>query len=466
MRTAFAFALIFSFNVSAATIERLDPAAIPANSGAVELTIYGSELAEPVVFSTPAGEMEAWVSGKSEQWISVYVPLEAMMEPGETRITIADASAILKIIDPDPGPLQIQGGDPIVVAAEGRWGATVEYEVFVIGGRDPNPSVTCDPPSGSVFPLGPTNVRCVATNSDGERAEGGRYVFVADYGVPFVIVPDDIRVHATSAEGAHVEFTVTAEDTIDGEVPVTCEPKSGSLFPVGRTTVQCIAYDSSLNEGRGEFVVEVVQEKEILLLHLPDPIEAEATGPDGAVVTFEVTADGTSDPDPDVACDPKSGSVFPLGVTTVQCIATDSFGNRAEGSFPVTVRDTTGPMIVSVTATPDELVPNMKWVDVKIEVEVTDVVDPMPRCRVVDITTNQPGGGSEITGERSVRLLAERDPKLGDRTYDIRIECTDESQNVSESFATVRVPKGNGDDGSVEEPVTAPEEKKAIRLRW
>jgi hypothetical protein len=467
MRAALAtLLLVLSFDTFAATIERLYPSSIEANSGEWALTIYGTELTgQPVVYSSAAGEFAVEIFGEGEEkdYVSVMVPLEVLEKPGQVKVSIGDASAILTVTPPPYQPLQVQGGDPIVVAAEGRWGAKVEYDIHAIGGQDPEPTITCDPPSGSVFPLGPSYVRCVAENKFGERAEGGRYIYVADYGVPFVQVPERIRVEATSREGARVEFTATASDTIDGDLPVTCEPPSGSLFPVGETVVQCVATDSSLNEGHGEFVVEVVGEKETLLLRLPESITAEATGPEGAEVTFEVTAYGTSDPEPKVECDPKSGSTFPFGETTVQCVAEDSFGNRAEGSFTVTVGDTVAPLITTIFATPDKLEPNGKWVEIKIEVEALDVVDPMPRCRVVDVTTNQPGGGAEITGELTVELLAERDVKIGDRRYDIRVECTDASENKSEAVANVIVPKGKVDESS---PSNIPATKEFRRMRW
>jgi hypothetical protein len=465
MRLFAAVLLLFSsLNLSATTIQRLNPASFYANSGEHFLTIYGSGLAGPVVYSGASGEYKVDISSGGDTSAYVWVPLELLYEPGEVKVTVGDASAILRILAEPAGPLQIQGGDPIVVPAEGRWGAKVEYEVHVIGGQDPNPTVTCKPPSGSIFPLGPSHVQCVAENRYGERAEGGRYIYVADYGVPIVKVPDRIRVEATSPQGAYVEFTATATDDIDGDLPVTCDPKSGSLFPVGETTVECVATDSSLNPGKGEFIVEVVAgAKEELLLKLPDPIVAEATRPDGAYVEYEVTAYGTSDPHPAVECDPRSESLFPVGETTVKCNAYDSLGNRAEGSFTVTVQDTMGPVIYSISATPNELKPNMKWNDVKIDLEVADVVDPSPRCHVVDVTTNYEGGGMEIAGELSVRLLGERDPKLGDRQYDIRVECTDATKNVSESFTTVLVPKDQSPDSS--EPVTAPTTKKWIGIR-
>jgi len=44
-------------------------------------------------------------------------------------------------------------------------------------------------------------------------------------------------------------------------------------------------------------------------------------------------------------CVPASGSVFPLGTTTINCTATDGSRNAVSGSFKVTVRDTTPPTI-------------------------------------------------------------------------------------------------------------------------
>jgi hypothetical protein len=39
-----------------------------------------------------------------------------------------------------------------------------------------------------------------------------------------------------------------------------------------------------------------------------------------------------------VSCSPASGSVFPIGDTTVACTATDASGNVAKGSFSVHVQ--------------------------------------------------------------------------------------------------------------------------------
>jgi hypothetical protein len=61
-------------------------------------------------------------------------------------------------------------------------------------------------------------------------------------------------------------------------------------------------------------------------------------GPPGEIVTFSVTASDARDPFPYVVCEPPSGSLFPPGVTLVQCKATDAARNQSSCSFPVTVR--------------------------------------------------------------------------------------------------------------------------------
>lgn len=80
-------------------------------------------------------------------------------------------------------------------------------------------------------------------------------------------------------------------------------------------------------------------------LTLPADITEEATGPNGAAVSFSATATDENPASPNVTCSKNSGDTFPLGTTTVNCSATDAAGNRAAGSFNVTVQDTTPPEI-------------------------------------------------------------------------------------------------------------------------
>jgi hypothetical protein len=54
-----------------------------------------------------------------------------------------------------------------------------------------------------------------------------------------------------------VTFRVTAQDNVDGTVPVSCVPRSGSRFRIGRTTVRCSASDTSGNAATATFRVTV-----------------------------------------------------------------------------------------------------------------------------------------------------------------------------------------------------------------
>lgn len=82
------------------------------------------------------------------------------------------------------------------------------------------------------------------------------------------------------------------------------------------------------------------------VLHLPANITAEATSPAGAIVSFSATATDARDTNVVVTCTPLSGSQFALGSTTVNCSATNSRNKTAEGSFTITVVDTTAPVVV------------------------------------------------------------------------------------------------------------------------
>ena len=140
----------------------------------------------------------------------------------------------------------------------------------------------------------------------------------------------------TGTNGAVVNFTVTATTTCGLLVTVTSTPPSGSVFPLGTTTVTSLAMDDLRNSARCDFTVSVVDVTPPVIT-CPTGVVARCTGPAGALVDFTVTATDECDPQPRVYCTPPSGSLFPLGTTTVICVAVDAMNNQATNSFPVTV---------------------------------------------------------------------------------------------------------------------------------
>lgn len=81
------------------------------------------------------------------------------------------------------------------------------------------------------------------------------------------------------------------------------------------------------------------------LSNLPADIAVEATGPSGAPVTYAAPTATDAVGVTEESCSPASGTTFALGTTTVTCTAADAAGNRASGTFTVTVQDTTAPAL-------------------------------------------------------------------------------------------------------------------------
>lgn len=63
---------------------------------------------------------------------------------------------------------------------------------------------------------------------------------------PRLSVPAPITAEATGTTGAKVSYAVTATDDRDLTLPVSCSKLSGTIFPVGVTTVSCSASDPLL----------------------------------------------------------------------------------------------------------------------------------------------------------------------------------------------------------------------------
>ena len=62
---------------------------------------------------------------------------------------------------------------------------------------------------------------------------------------------------AKGATGARVTFEVTATAGDGGDLPVSCQPRSGSRFPLGKTFVQCLATDAVGSTATADFTVTV-----------------------------------------------------------------------------------------------------------------------------------------------------------------------------------------------------------------
>lgn len=133
--------------------------------------------------------------------------------------------------------------------------------------------------------------------------------------------------------------------------------------------------------------------------------------------------------------------------TTITCSATSLGGTTTQS---VTIkRDTTGPAIASVTASPGTLwSPNHKMHAVTVSVNATDAGAGMGVCRIDSVGSNEGGNQHEpdveLTGDLTLNLRAERDGNAAGRIYTIHVSCRDAVGNTSTSTATVNVAHDQG----------------------
>ena len=272
--------------------------------------------------------------------------------PSGSTFPLGLTRVLCTAIDPDTGAVGVDmfdvavvDGPPVVTVpgditaeAESALGAIVSWDASatdVVSGPLP---VECMPSSPALFSLDEvTPVTCQATDGAGNTTSATFNVTVSDTTPPTLCPLPDLRVLAAGPGGGVVTYATCASDLVDGSDPVTCDHPSGSFFPVGQTRVTCTATDEHGNRSAPASFTVDVGDSTPPVLELPATIQVVATSRLGNQVAYTVTATDDTDPHPVVACAPVSGSLFPLGDTTVNCSATDASGNRATGSFLVRV---------------------------------------------------------------------------------------------------------------------------------
>ena len=221
--------------------------------------------------------------------------------------------------------------------------ATVPYIATATDNAAGSITVTCDPPSGSLLPIGITVVTCTATDASGNTSSATFEIEVVDTTPPVLTVPAPIVVSAsdTSAD-ALVNFAVTAADNSGTVSSLSCVPPSGSTFPLGQTTVTCTATDPANNSAVAQFTVTVEDTTPpTVTITSANPLQLEA---------------GNPLPNPTLNITDNVGVVGSAAVTgfidtskpgtyTLTYTAKDSADNAGSATLTVNVVDTTPPVL-------------------------------------------------------------------------------------------------------------------------
>ena len=149
------------------------------------------------------------------------------------------------------------GNDPGLASAVVAVGSPVASddcsEVTVTSARSDNKALN-DP-----YPVGETTITWTATDAAGNSASASQLVTVLDVEAPVFDAGanSNLEVNATSPSGAVVTFGLGVTDNV-GVTSLVCDHASGSLFPVGKTDVSCVASDAAGNSSTKSFAVNVI----------------------------------------------------------------------------------------------------------------------------------------------------------------------------------------------------------------
>jgi hypothetical protein len=179
---------------------------------------------------------------------------------------------------PDTTPPVLTVPADVTLQATGPDGAVHTFTASATDDTDPNPTVSCSPPSGSTFPLGTTTVTCTATDAAGNSSSASFKVTVekptAISLVSFTVEANDGRAMVMWETGTEIDnagFNIYRSSSPDGPwfkvndglIAAEGDPVSGTSYTFVDTP------------GRGTFYYRLEDVDYFGLSTLYDPVLAE-----------------------------------------------------------------------------------------------------------------------------------------------------------------------------------------------
>ncbi len=187
-----------------------------------------------------------------------------------------------------------------------------------------------------------------ATDVCGNFADCTQTITVNDVTPPVITCPAGLTVSCASAVPPPNNSLVTATDNCAGVVTITfvSDVISGQTCPNRYTLTR--SYRATDVCGNNSTCTQIITVNDQTAPVLTCPANINVLTPIGsctAIVNFTPTATDNCNGAVTIVSLPASGSVFPIGTTTVNVTATDACGNSSTCSFTVTVLDAQLPVI-------------------------------------------------------------------------------------------------------------------------
>jgi large repetitive protein len=257
-----------------------------------------------------------------------------------------------------------------------------------------------------------TVVTCTAKDAAGNTAAASFKVTVKDVTAPAIATPAGIVAEATSAAGAAVTFALPSATDAVGVTSVSCTPSSGSIFPIGSTSVSCRASDAASNSASSSFSV-LVRDTTSPVIGATANVTKGTSSLTGTPVSYPTPTATDAVGVVSMTCSPSSGSSFQTGTSSVTCTAKDAALNASTKSFTVTVQLSFafGGLIVPATANQGSAVPLLwQYLSGATPVDTRTLV-PIVRVRTLTSCTN--------VSETGVPFLDKQAPGNSDFNYDV-----------------------------------------------
>ena len=188
------------------------------------------------------------------------------------------------------------------------------------------------------------------------------------------------------------------EYTLSGSTSGIGSSLAAVSFNSGLTSVDWVATDIDGNTSGCSFNITVLDNQNPVITCSGNLTQNADAGNCDAVVTFNVSA--TDNCDANVVSNPSSGSVFPVGTSIVNSIATDLSGNTSTCSFNITVVDNQNPIITcsgDITQSND---PGNCSAAVTFNIDATD------NCDISSIISTPASGDNFPVGNTTVNSIA------------------------------------------------------------